>query len=228
VDAARTMAREAGIQTLRKAPNMQHQTLKVEHGSPIDVIEAARKVLGVIDLDPASSKLFNTVVKAGLYYTEKTDGLKQPWFGRVFLNPPGCPIVPCPAKCTKREEHTHRGPSLAPLFWSKLIEEYTADRVASAIYVCFSLEQLQNFQSLKTPPTRFPFCIPRSRLPFLHEVDGRLVPQTSPTHANALIYLPPVATKTWVSGSDGVGSFVRVFQSFGEVVVPNRLAVWRR
>jgi ParB family chromosome partitioning protein len=44
--------------------------------------------MGRIDTDPASSDLAQTVVKAVRYYTIKDDGLKQPWRGNVWLNPP--------------------------------------------------------------------------------------------------------------------------------------------
>lgn len=217
----------------RKIPNAQHSAAKVEHGSPPDVIEAARKVMGGIDLDPASSKLFNTVVKAKCIFTEKSDGLKQQWHGRVFLNPPGCPIVSCAGrfeckKAARGEPHTHRGPSLAPLFWKKLTEEWDARRVESAVYICFSLEQLQNFQGMTVRPTDFPFCIPKSRLAFWQEVNGKLVSQTSPTHANAIIYLPPMHNRTWVGADEKVGAFVDQFKLFGAVVVPNRLALVER
>lgn len=56
--------------------------------TPIDCIEAARVVLGNIDLDPASSKAAQEAIKADVYYTKELDGLSQPWFGRVWLNPP--------------------------------------------------------------------------------------------------------------------------------------------
>lgn len=56
--------------------------------TPLEVIESARKVLGVIDLDPASSELANSFVKATKYFSFEDDGLLQEWFGRVWLNPP--------------------------------------------------------------------------------------------------------------------------------------------
>jgi DNA N-6-adenine-methyltransferase (Dam) len=56
--------------------------------TPSEFIELARKVMGSIDLDPASCEKAQKTVKAGAYFTKETDGLAQPWFGRVFLNPP--------------------------------------------------------------------------------------------------------------------------------------------
>lgn len=66
--------------------------------TPKAVIDAARQVLGHIDLDPATSVKANVRGKwkaADRIYTEKpepgsdgVDGLKQPWAGRVWCNPP--------------------------------------------------------------------------------------------------------------------------------------------
>ncbi len=40
------------------------------------------------DLDPASPHDHETVVPATTKYTVFDDGLKRPWFGRVWMNPP--------------------------------------------------------------------------------------------------------------------------------------------
>ena len=56
--------------------------------TPGYIIEAAKKVLGTIDLDPASSDIANSIIKANIYYTIENDGLTKEWFGNIWLNPP--------------------------------------------------------------------------------------------------------------------------------------------
>lgn len=56
--------------------------------SPAKYIEAARQVMGSIDLDPASCEHANHTVKAARYYTKEENGLVLPWYGNVWLNPP--------------------------------------------------------------------------------------------------------------------------------------------
>jgi hypothetical protein len=61
---------------------------EVERYSPPWIVEAARKVMGAIDVDPASCERANKVVKATKFFSQKNNGLRQHWRGRVFLNPP--------------------------------------------------------------------------------------------------------------------------------------------
>jgi hypothetical protein len=56
--------------------------------TPSWLIEAVRRVMGDIDLDPASCARANEIVKAKAFYTKEQDGLSKPWYGRVWLNPP--------------------------------------------------------------------------------------------------------------------------------------------
>lgn len=56
--------------------------------TPSKYIEAARTVLGGIDLDPASSAVANANVQAARFYSLDDDGLSQEWKGRIWLNPP--------------------------------------------------------------------------------------------------------------------------------------------
>lgn len=59
-----------------------------ERYTPPRYLEAARQVMGVIDLDPASCVIANQNVKATKFYTEEENGLTKEWRGNIWLNPP--------------------------------------------------------------------------------------------------------------------------------------------
>jgi phage N-6-adenine-methyltransferase len=72
-----------------KTPHVSHNSGENEWYTPAPFIEAARSVMGGIDLDPASSEIANRTVKADQIFTEQDDGLKQDWpIGRIWMNPP--------------------------------------------------------------------------------------------------------------------------------------------
>jgi DNA N-6-adenine-methyltransferase (Dam) len=72
------------------APQRQEAvfTADAEWFTSAEYIEAAREVLGEIDVDPASHVIAQTTVRAKRYFTVRDDRLAQPWTGRVWLNPP--------------------------------------------------------------------------------------------------------------------------------------------
>lgn len=71
-----------------KKPHVTFNSGNNEWYTPADIIESARKVLGTIDLDPASSGIANETVKAETFFTAEDDGLAHEWVGNIWLNPP--------------------------------------------------------------------------------------------------------------------------------------------
>jgi phage N-6-adenine-methyltransferase len=60
-----------------------------EWGTPVDLIESARLVLGRIELDPATHAAAQARVRADKFYTKSDNGLAADWSGRrVWCNPP--------------------------------------------------------------------------------------------------------------------------------------------
>lgn len=56
--------------------------------TPPEILEPVVGVLGEIDLDPCSDGEPDPNVPAAHHFTQSEDGLRQEWFGRVFMNPP--------------------------------------------------------------------------------------------------------------------------------------------
>lgn len=178
----------------------EHLSTNNEHYTPPFIIEAARKVLGHIDLDPASCALANRTVKADRYITQVEDGLSKTWTGRVFLNPPG----------------GRRGSiSGQKKWWRRLADEYAAGRVTAAIYLGFNIQILQTSQVRGTAgmllPMHFPMCIPSRRLRFFHAKDDQLVESKRPAHASVIVFLPPR------SEPGAVVEFTKIFAPIGAV-----------
>ena len=104
-------------QYLNIVPNANRSN---EWFTPYRYVEAARKVLGRIDLDPASCDEANKVIKAERYFTKEDDGLSKGWTGHIFLNPP---------------YGTTNGKSNIGLFTRKLVQEFSNGNVKAAIVV---------------------------------------------------------------------------------------------
>lgn len=56
--------------------------------TPDEYLDAARELMGGIDIDPASSERAQLRIKAKVYYTKDTNGLDKPWLGKLLLCPP--------------------------------------------------------------------------------------------------------------------------------------------
>ena len=108
--------------------------------------------MGGIDLDPASCELANRTVKATRFFDIATDGLKQPWEGRIWLNPPYA-----------------RG--LINRFVDKLREEFFVHkRITEAIVLVNNATETPWFQNMAREASAI--CFPSSRIRFFEPVAG--------------------------------------------------------
>jgi ParB family chromosome partitioning protein len=130
--------------------------------SPKIYIDAARKVLGEIELDPASCVKANRVVKAKWYFSKEDDGLAQEWKKQVWLNPPYGDV--------------------GPKFVAKLIRDYESGRVKEAILLVNShCTDTKWFQ----PLFGCLMCFTDHRSKFWN---AETTSSTSPTHGSVLVY----------------------------------------
>jgi hypothetical protein len=97
--------------------------------TPARYIDAARSVLGGIDLDPATSEFAQSRIRADQFFTAEDDGLTQEWIGRVWLNPP-------------------YAQPLIGQFAGKLIEEHSAGHVTAAIMLTHNCTDTRKTRSL--------------------------------------------------------------------------------
>ena len=110
----------------------RHSSSTPEHYTPSIYVEAARVVLGVIDLDPASNPTAQKTVQANRFYSVEECGLSHPWGGGVFCNAPS-------------GEHG----KMVKRFWLRVVEHgLQPDPRAMAIWAGFNAGQEQTLQSV--------------------------------------------------------------------------------
>jgi phage N-6-adenine-methyltransferase len=147
-----------------KSPHVAHNSGNNEWYTPAEYIEAAREVLGGIDLDPASSDIANQTVQATHYFTAEVDGLAHEWSGRVWMNPP-------------------YSSDLIGQFISKLIQHYDEGKIEAAIVLVNNATETKWFQELAQ--NAYAICFPKGRIKYL---DSSGTPANAPLQGQAFIY----------------------------------------
>lgn len=133
--------------------------------SPPELVAAAVAVMGGVDLDPASTPVANEVVGAAAFHTAETDGLTQPWAGRVWMCPP----------------HTRQ---LIRPFCDGLAAAYTAGHVTEGCALVNNATDTRWFHALAGPASAV--CFLRGRVRF-----WRPGATAVPVQGQAVVYLGP-------------------------------------
>ena len=152
---------KTGVKTV--VPHVAHNSGDNEWYTPGIYIDAARRVLGEIDLDPASNPIAQRVVGATNYYTKEDDGLSKNWNGRVWMNPP-------------------YAAGLVDGFIAKLCQHVEDGDVTDAIILVNNATETRWFQQAMR--TASALCFPQSRIRFLAP-DGEL---GAPLQGQAFLY----------------------------------------
>lgn len=152
------------LEEAREAHNHRAQgTGQSEWYTPTKYIDAARDVLGEIELDPASNDAAQESINAGRYYTLEDDGLEQQWQGRVWLNPP------------------YAQPSIMQ-FIEKLCLSYQRKSVPEAILLTHNYTDTRWFHLATQHASAI--CFTRGRIGFLNPAGQR----AAPTQGQAFFY----------------------------------------
>jgi hypothetical protein len=164
----------------------QHSVISYEHGTPPELLDAAREVVGgEFDLDPCSSAYWNRFVRAKRFIDVVEDGTRAQW--NVF---PGMRIICNPASF------------VVDALYRRCVTAWRAG--ACVFWVGFSVEQMAYLQDDGFLDAGRPRMIPRRRISWMQGVAEQPqtslfgpppevpdpVAQTSPTHSNVMQLLP--------------------------------------
>lgn len=168
VAAAKEVAGEvttaAMLRMTNGSPHVSHNSGENEWYTPPDIIERARRAMGAIDCDPASSATANAAVRAAVYFTAQQDGLAQMWSGCVWMNPP-------------------YAQPLCANFCDLLVTRYQQESIEQACVLVNNATETQWFQPMLKACAAV--CFPAGRIKYL---DSSGAPNGSPLQGQAVLY----------------------------------------
>lgn len=146
--------------------NILHSSDSNEWYTPARYADLAKKVMGDIDLDPASCIAANQSIQAKRIFDIEDDGFSRNWSGRVWLNPP----------YGRGEDGSNQAA------WSKkLIDEYKAGHVTEGMLLVNAATGNKWFADL----WEFPICFVDHRIRFISPRGD----YSQPTHSSVIVYL---------------------------------------
>ena len=131
--------------------------------TPAEYIEMAREVLGIINLDPATSALANETVRAEQIFTIHDNALIEEWHGHVWMNPP-------------------YAQPLIQQFIEKLTHEFAEGHIIQAIALTHNYTDTAWFHCAAAYCNAI--CFTRGRIAFINP-DGE---KAAPTQGQAFFY----------------------------------------
>jgi phage N-6-adenine-methyltransferase len=146
------------------ARNFRAGTGEFEWYTPAQYVEAARRVMGAIDLDPATHPIAQRTVRAEKFFTAVDDGLRHEWLGRVWLNPP-------------------YAQPLIVQFIEKLLAELASRRVSEAILLTHNYTDTSWFHTAARVTDAI--CFTRGRIKFIDKTGTECA---APAQGQAFFY----------------------------------------
>jgi len=154
----------ASILRLAKEPHVSHNSGNNEWYTPKEIIQAVKKVMGSIDLDPASSEVANVTIQAHQFFTIEDNGLIKKWNGNIWLNPPYAqPFV--------------------QQFCDLVSEKYDSKEISQACVLVNNATETAFFQRMMKSASAI--CFPSGRIKFI-DVDGNA--SGAPLQGQAILY----------------------------------------
>lgn len=153
------------VEEYKKRAHVANNSGNNEWYTPEPYIAAARDAMGGIDVDPASCAIANQTVKASTFYSAEDDGLKRPWRGHVWMNPP-------------------YAQPLISQFADAVSEKYDAKEIKSACVLVNNATETAWFQRMLQSSAAV--CLLKGRVRFL-DPDGN--PSGAPLQGQAVVYM---------------------------------------
>jgi len=166
-------------------PHVSNNSGNNEWYTPKKYVDAARNVLGHIDLDPASCDYANKTIQAEHFYSVEDDGLTKEWCGKVWMNPP------------YNAEGVTR-------FTEKFVDEYNAGNIKEGIVLVNNATETSWFVNMVSAASAVVF--PRGRIRYESATRESL----APLQGQAFLYFGKNTEKFFECFSDiGWGAVIR-------------------